>query len=141
MSRRKSNSECICTVNVHTDNLHRSETKLAVILFLPACLVVMAVLIFPLLYNLWMSLHDVQLANIGEKARFVFFNNYVEVLRESDFLPSLKTSWIGNSILKHQTRPGAQTSPMFGPRKDGSILRSLWTCIPARLLDGPWSPG
>jgi len=97
MSRRKSNSKDICTVNVHTDNLHSSETKLAIILFLPACLVVMAVLIFPLLYNLWMSLHDVQLANIGEKARFVFFNNYVEVLHESDFLPSLKTSLLYTS--------------------------------------------
>ena len=75
----------------------RTERKLAAFLFAPACVVVLVVLMFPLLYNVWMSFHDVQLATIGEKAPFVFFRNYRQVLRDMDFLASLKTSLVYTS--------------------------------------------
>jgi len=61
---------------------------------MPACIVVMAVLIFPLLYNIWISFHDVQLAHIGRKADFTALRNYTKVLRDPDFAASIKASFI-----------------------------------------------
>src|ERR1700741_112205 len=53
----------------------------------PALLVTLALLAYPLLYSLWVSLHQVTLGS--NKWTFVGLNNYAAILRDPLFLPSM----------------------------------------------------
>jgi ABC-type sugar transport system permease subunit len=53
----------------------------------PALLVTLALLIYPLLYSLWVSLHQVTLGS--NKWTFVGLNNYLAIMRDPLFLPSM----------------------------------------------------
>jgi len=53
----------------------------------PALLVTLALLIYPLLYSLWVSLHQVTLGS--NKWTFVGLNNYAAILRDPLFWPSM----------------------------------------------------
>lgn len=55
---------------------------------LPALLIVFTVLVYPVFYSLYMSLHDWNLFHSAEK-KFVFFKNYVELFKDSEFIHSL----------------------------------------------------
>ena len=58
---------------------------------LPALIVVAAVIIFPWLFTLWMSVHD---WNITGDHRFVAFDNYRRLVSDQRFLESIvRTSW------------------------------------------------
>ena len=53
---------------------------------LPAVLVIVAIIVFPWMFTLWMSLFDWK---IGSQARFAGFDNYVELAGNSRFLTSI----------------------------------------------------
>ncbi len=53
---------------------------------LPAVLVIVAVIVFPWMFTLWMSLFDWK---IGSKAKFAGFDNYIELATNTRFLVSI----------------------------------------------------
>src|SRR3954454_20767305 len=53
----------------------------------PALLVTIALLAYPLIYSLWVSLHEVTLGS--NKWTFVGLNNCVSIVRDPLFVPSL----------------------------------------------------
>ncbi len=70
-------------------SLRQREEFLAYLFMLPAVAVVVGVVLFPVLYNIWMSFRDLTLANLREGAPFVGLKNYAKVVRHPDFVPSL----------------------------------------------------
>jgi multiple sugar transport system permease protein len=54
----------------------------------PALLVTLALLAYPLVYSLWVSLHKVTLGS--DKWKFVGLDNYLGIVRDPLFLPSLQ---------------------------------------------------
>lgn len=60
----------------------------------PALLVIVGTLIFPLIYNLWLSLHSFNLTRLYEGQHFVGVRNYVEALNGEFFWNALKNSLI-----------------------------------------------
>jgi len=69
--------------------LAQRDQVLAYILLALPLAVILAIILYPLWYNIWVSLHGVTLANLGEKASFVGFKNYIRALKNPDFVPSL----------------------------------------------------
>jgi len=69
--------------------LRRREEQLAYLMVLPAVLVVLGVVLFPVIYNIWMSFHNLTLANLTKGASFVGIRNYLKVIRDPDFVQSL----------------------------------------------------
>ena len=71
-------------------SMRRREALLAWAMLSPALVVVVGIVAFPVLYNLWMSFHSVSLGALGRKSAFVRFFNYVWTLKDPAFLSSLK---------------------------------------------------
>jgi len=65
----------------------RREVLLAWVMLAPALAVVVGLIAFPVLYNLWLSCHSVSLGRLGEGAEFVAFANYADTLADPEFLP------------------------------------------------------
>jgi len=76
-------------MGIRRGTLRRQEELLAYLFMCPAVLVVVGVVLFPVVYNIWISFYDVTLANLTRGAPFVGFKNYLKVIRDQDFLPSL----------------------------------------------------
>jgi len=76
-------------MGVRLGTLRQREEALAYLLVFPALFVVLGVVLFPVIYNIWMSFHDLTLANLGERAPFAGLDNYLKVIRDPDFLSSL----------------------------------------------------
>lgn len=77
--------------------LEEREARLAYMLIIPTFAIVFGVTIFPLLYNVYLSFHDVTLGNLGENPPFIGLQNYVEVINDYRFLPAL-TVTIGYTL-------------------------------------------
>ncbi len=69
--------------------LSQQESRLAYIFLFPSLLVVLGVILFPLGYNIWMSVHRVSLMNLGEAAPFNGIENFKKVFTDPGFLDSL----------------------------------------------------
>ncbi len=75
--------------------LARSEQRLAYVLLGPPCLIVSALILFPVLWNLWLAFHRVRLLDLR---RFHWWelettlNNFVRVFAHHDFWPALKAT-------------------------------------------------
>jgi multiple sugar transport system permease protein len=67
---------------------------LALLFMGPALLVIAATLVFPIAYNVWLSLHHFNLTRLYEGQTFVGLSNYVEALGSEHFWNAL-----GNSLL------------------------------------------
>jgi len=76
-------------LNVRINSSRLSEASFAYLLIVPVIAVLTAIIIFPTLYSLWVSLYDVNMI-IG-KWRFVMLGNYSKALGNPDVLHSL---WI-----------------------------------------------
>lgn len=63
----------------------------------PALLVTLALLAYPLCYSLWVSLHQVTLGS--NKWTFVGLDNYVEIVRDPLFAPSLERTLVFAAIV------------------------------------------
>jgi len=77
--------------------LMRKEARLAFCLLVPTFTVVLAFVIFPVIWNLWLSLKPVELADLRGASLFepnLTLRNFQKVLGDPDFITVLKTTLI-----------------------------------------------
>lgn len=69
------------------NSLQAREARLAWMLVLPTALIVFGLVVFPAIFSIWMSFHDVGLRNLGDvfHAPFVGLQNYRRVLNDFAF--------------------------------------------------------
>jgi len=71
------------------------DARLAYLLILPTVLIIGGLVFYPVVYNIWLSFHQVTTGNLGEEAPFVGLDNYRYVLKDVErFLPALRTTFI-----------------------------------------------
>jgi len=77
------------------NSLRGRETRLAWSLILPTALIVFGLVIFPAIFSIWISFHDVGLSNLNDvfHAPFVGFDNYVNVFNDFAFKFQGLQSW------------------------------------------------
>ncbi len=94
-------------------------------LTLPALLVTLALLAYPLLYSFWVSLHRVTLGSAAW--RFVGLDNYVAMVRDPLFLPSLgRTLWFALIVTLATTIGGLAVALLLHEEFRGrNIVRAL----------------
>ena len=76
-------------------SLRARETRLAWYLILPTAAIVFGLVIFPALFSVWISFHDVGLDNLNDvfNAPFVAWDNYKEVVNDFAFKFQGMQSW------------------------------------------------
>lgn len=76
-------------------SLRARETRLAWYLILPTALIVFGLVVFPALFSVWISFHDVGLDNLNDvfNAPFVAWDNYREVVNDFAFKFQGMQSW------------------------------------------------
>jgi ABC-type sugar transport system permease subunit len=67
------------------------KDRWGLILVLPSILVLIAILIIPLIYNIYLSFFEIKYLQVG---KFIGFGNYIRALNSQDFLFSLKITFI-----------------------------------------------
>ncbi len=67
---------------------------------LPAISILFTFLLFPFFWNIYISLHDVSVTTILKEWEFIWFDNYIQVLNDPNFLTSIKISimFVGGSV-------------------------------------------
>ena len=70
------------------------------LLIVPALAILTAFLLFPLIWNVYLALHDVSLTTILGDWKYVGIKNFVRLLRDSEFHTSLQVSliFVGGSV-------------------------------------------
>jgi multiple sugar transport system permease protein len=76
-------------------SLRARETRLAWTLILPTAIIVFGLVVFPAMFSIWISFHDVGLENLNAvfNAPFVAFDNYREVFDDFSFKFQGMQSW------------------------------------------------
>lgn len=76
-------------------SLRARETRLAWVLILPTALIVFGLVIFPAVFSVWISFHDVGLGNLNDvfNAPYVAWENYREVFDDYAFKFQGLQSW------------------------------------------------
>ncbi len=76
-------------------SMQSRETRLAWALILPTALIVFGLVIFPAIFSVWVSFHDVGLHNLNDvfHAKFIGFENYRKVFQDFAFKFQWKQSW------------------------------------------------
>lgn len=85
------------------NSLRARETRLAWFLILPTALIVFGIVIFPAIFSIYISFHDVGLDNLGDvfNAEFVGLDNYRNVIDDFAFAPGdLPAEWEESNIIK-----------------------------------------
>lgn len=72
----------------------REEPLTPYFLLAPAFLILFAMLVFPILWNVFVAMHDVSFVTILKEWQFVGFKNYIDILHDDYFYESLKVSAI-----------------------------------------------
>jgi ABC-type sugar transport system permease subunit len=72
--------------------LQRSQFKLAMTFLLPALIVLLFIVVFPLGYNLWLSFHSWNLV-YAKDAKFVWLANYLHIILSLIFWRSVLTTF------------------------------------------------
>lgn len=69
-------------------------------LLVPALSILIAFLLFPLLWNVYLSVHDVSLSTILQNWNYVGIKNFIDLLSDPNFHTSLKVSlaFVGGSV-------------------------------------------
>ena len=71
------------------------DARLAYLLILPTVLIIGGLVFYPVVYNIWLSFHQVTTGNLGETAPFVGLDNYRYVIKDIErFLPALRTTFV-----------------------------------------------
>jgi multiple sugar transport system permease protein len=75
--------------------MQAQEARLAWVLILPTALIVFGVVIFPAIFSIWISFHDVGLKELGDvfNAEFVGLENYRDVFDDFAFKYQGSQSW------------------------------------------------
>ena len=83
------------TIKQRWSSLRARETRLAWALILPTAIIVFGLVIFPALFSVWISFHDVGLDNLNDvfNAPFVAFQNYIDVFNDFAFKFQGMQSW------------------------------------------------
>ena len=70
------------------------------LLLAPALAILIGFLLFPLIWNVYLSLHDVSLTTILNDWKYVGLKNFINLVRDSDFHMSLLVSllFVGGSV-------------------------------------------
>ncbi|MEA3377457.1 MAG: sugar ABC transporter permease [Chloroflexota bacterium] len=70
-------------------------------LLAPAFLILLGLLVFPILWNAVVAMHDVKLTTILKEWQFVGFKHYIDIIHDEYFYESLKVSaiFVGGSVL------------------------------------------
>lgn len=121
-----------------TLGIRPSEGRFAVLLVLPALLVIFAVLLFPLLYSLWLSFTDVNVLRTGGPVielfgvrvplfRWVGFQNYVRIFDDPLYWSSLwRTLYFVAAFVLEATLVGFGMALVLNERFAGRpLMRSL----------------
>jgi multiple sugar transport system permease protein len=74
-------------------SLKQIEARLGIILMLPALLLIVGIVIYPIFYNLYLSFHKVSL-NPAKPHKFLGLENYLELFSNGDFVKSLSITLI-----------------------------------------------
>jgi multiple sugar transport system permease protein len=76
-------------------SLEAQEVRLAWVLILPTALIVFGVVLFPAIFSIWISFHDVGLKELGNvfQAEFVGLDNYRAVVKDFAFKWQGLESW------------------------------------------------
>jgi multiple sugar transport system permease protein len=76
-------------------SLHARETRLAWVLILPTAAIVFGLVLFPALFSIWISFHDIGLENLNNvfNAPFVGMENYAKVFSDYAFKFQGLESW------------------------------------------------
>lgn len=77
------------------NSLQAREARLAWYLILPTAVIVFGLVLFPAIFSIWISFHDVGLKNLGDvfNTPFVGFDNYVKVFNDFAFKFQGWQSW------------------------------------------------
>jgi multiple sugar transport system permease protein len=104
------------------NSLNAREARLAWLLILPTALIVFGVVLFPAVFSVWISFHDVGLKELGDvfSAEFVGLDNFRAVINDFAFKPQLKYDDAGN-LAGIQSMGAAVTSIVY------SVLSTIWT--------------
>jgi multiple sugar transport system permease protein len=83
------------TVKRRWSSLRARETRLAWALILPTALIVFGLVIFPAIFSIWISFHDVGLGNLNDvfNAPYVAWENYRDVINDYAFKYQGMQSW------------------------------------------------
>jgi multiple sugar transport system permease protein len=84
------------------NSLRARETRLAWTLISPTLLIVFGLVVFPAIFSIWISFHDVGLDNLGDvfHAKFVGLDNYRKVIGDFAFGPGpLPEAWADSNLL------------------------------------------
>lgn len=70
------------------------EARLAYLLIIPTFIIVVGLVIFPAVFSIWISFHNVTLANINDvfHAKFVGLSNFIKVFKDFAFSDAVKTT-------------------------------------------------
>jgi len=93
-------------------SLRKKEEILAFQFLLPTLLVIAVIIIYPLIFNIWISFHRVTLISIGENNPFAGNRNFCAVFQNQEYLPVL---WVNVFY--------AVTSSFF------AMLLGLWAAL------------
>ena len=77
------------------NSLQARESRLAWGLILPTAIIVFGIVLFPAIFSVWISFHDIGLSNLNDvfNAPFVGFDNYVKVFNDFAFKFQPGQSW------------------------------------------------
>ena len=111
-------------------SFHAQESRLAWLLILPTAIIVFGLVLFPAIFSIWISFHDVGLGNLSDvfHAPFVGFENYRSVFNDFAFKFQGMQSW-----------GAAVTSIVYSFA--GTILTLVTGLIASLLLNGSFERG
>jgi multiple sugar transport system permease protein len=77
------------------NSLEAREARLALVLILPTALIVFGLVVFPAIFSVWISFHDIGLGNLNDvfRAPFVGLENYRRVVNDFAFKFQGMNSW------------------------------------------------
>lgn len=127
-------------------SLEAQEARLAWLLILPTLLIVFGLVLFPAVFSIWISFHDVTLQNLNDvfSAPFVGLENYERVINDFAFAPGpwpagweeanlLGKGWL---LLTKWNMGAALTSIVYSFA--GTILTVFLGLVAALLLNQPF---
>lgn len=118
----------------HLTRTERSERRYALTMILPTVIAVLAIMGYPWLYSLWMSLNSVNL--LTQRWTFIGIENYTQLLSDSSFINSLvRTIWFSAAVVVGGTVVGLLMALSLNEKFKGrGVMRSVmllpWAIAP-----------
>lgn len=72
-----------------TLTLSERDRRLGLYLLLPSIIILFAIIVYPIGYSLWLSLHDLNISNPLKGQQFVGLKNYADILKSKDWWMSI----------------------------------------------------